>query len=200
MHLLDEDIYIDIKFTNWTSMASGGGFSYQRSTPGDAGGSIATVIEHYHAAFDHYFITRNPDEIAKLDNGTFVGWARTCASYNVYANATAGASPVCRFFSTAFDPKSSHFYTPFPAECATVKTNPSWQFEGEGTDVFFAPTAAPDGTCPAGTSPIYRVYNNGQGTAPNHRYTTATSVRDQMRAAGWVLEGNGPGFAFMCAP
>jgi hypothetical protein len=47
---------------------------------------------------------------------------------------------------------------------------------------------------------VYRLYNNGQGGAPNHRYTTASSVRDQMLAAGWILEGNGPGFAFMCAP
>ena len=158
------------------------------------------VIEYYHAAFDHYFITRNPDEITKLDNGTFAGWARTGLTFNVYATATAGASSVCRFFSTAFDPKSSHFYTPFPAECAMVRANSSWQFEGEGNDVFFIGMAAGDGTCPGGTSPVYRLYNNGQGAAPNHRYTTASNLRDQMIAAGWVLEGNGPGFAFMCAP
>jgi hypothetical protein len=158
------------------------------------------AIEYYHAEFDHYFVTRNTEEITKLDNGTFVGWMRTGLSFNVYPSSTGSAASVCRFFSTSFDPKSSHFYTPFPAECATVKTNPNWQFEGEGAEVFFVPLAAANGTCPAGTLSVYRLYNNGMGAAPNHRFTTSSSVRDQMVAAGWVLEGNGPGFASMCAP
>ena len=167
---------------------------------GEVPAAAAAVVEYYHKVFDHYFITRNPDEIAKLDNGTFVGWARTGLGFNVYAVATAGAASVCRFFSTSFDPKSSHFYTPFPAECAAVKINPNWQYEGAGDEVFYIPLAAGDGTCAAGTSAVYRLYNNGQGAAPNHRYTTSRNVRDQMVAANWVIEGNGPGFAFMCAP
>ncbi len=162
-------------------------------------GSVA-AIEYYDAGFDHYFISSNSDEIAKLDNGTFVGWARTGQSFNVYANATPGANSVCRFFSTAFDPKSSHFYTPFADECATVKMNPAWQFEGEGDQVFYIPVASDTGSCAAGTIPVYRVYNNGMGNAPNHRYTTSAATRDQMVSAGWVTEGNGPGFAFMCSP
>ena len=52
------------------------------------------------------------DEITKLDNGTFMGWARTGESFNVYADVPAAAPPVCRFFSTAFGAKSSHFYAP----------------------------------------------------------------------------------------
>ncbi|HEX9827042.1 MAG TPA: T9SS type A sorting domain-containing protein [Flavobacteriaceae bacterium] len=32
VHLISEDIYIDIKFLSWTSAAGGGGFSYERST------------------------------------------------------------------------------------------------------------------------------------------------------------------------
>lgn len=199
LHLKTDDIYIDIMFTAWTQN-SGGGFSYQRSTAGAGGGSLATAIEYYNAGFDHYFVTKNADEITKLDNGTFVGWVRTGQSFNVYATATAGANSVCRFFSTAFDPKSSHFYTPFPAECNTVKTNPSWQFEGEGDQVFYIPVASASGTCGAGTIPVYRLFNNGMGNAPNHRYTTVAATRDQMVAAGWTIEGNGPGFAFMCAP
>jgi hypothetical protein len=33
LHLIADDIYLDIKFLSWTSTASGGGFSYVRSTP-----------------------------------------------------------------------------------------------------------------------------------------------------------------------
>jgi hypothetical protein len=37
VHLIDADIYIDIKFLSWTCCANGGGFSYIRSTvPGPA--------------------------------------------------------------------------------------------------------------------------------------------------------------------
>jgi mono/diheme cytochrome c family protein len=157
----------------------------------------ADAIEYYHAAFDHYFITAIADEITKLDAGVFAGWARTGLKLKVYPSATAGASTVCRFFSTSFAPKSSHFYTPSATECATVKTNPNWQYEG---DVFYVTLALANGTCPTGTVAIYRLYNNGQGGAPNHRYTTDATVRDTMVAHGWVIEGNGPGFAFMCGP
>ncbi|MGA1842713.1 MAG: hypothetical protein ACMUIU_19015 [bacterium] len=34
LHLISDDIYIDIKFLSWTSGGAGGGFSYERSTPG----------------------------------------------------------------------------------------------------------------------------------------------------------------------
>ena len=81
-----------------------------------------------------------------------------------------------------------------------VEIRGRWQFEGEGNEVFWIQVASATGTCGAGTQAVYRLYNNGMGAAPNHRYTTMANVRDQMVAAGWVIEGNGPGFAFMCAP
>ena len=52
----------------------------------------------------------------------------------------------------------------------------------------------------AGTTPVYRLYNQGQGGAPNHRYTTDLGVRSQMLAQGWVPEGFGPVGVVMCAP
>ncbi|NDB79344.1 hypothetical protein EB155_05705 [archaeon] len=33
LHLIDDNIYLDIKFDSWTSNGQGGGFSYSRSTP-----------------------------------------------------------------------------------------------------------------------------------------------------------------------
>lgn len=162
-----------------------------------AASATADVIEYYHANFDHYFITANTDEITKLDSGVFAGWVRTGYAFKAYPTARSGASAVCRFFSTSFAPKSSHFYTPFVDECALVRTNANWQYEG---DVLYVPLSAADGTCGAGTRPVYRLYNNGQGDAPNHRYTADIAQRDQMLTKNWVLEGNGPGFAFVCAP
>jgi hypothetical protein len=159
--------------------------------------TTADVIEYYHAGFDHYFITAIADEITKLDNGTFAGWARTGRSFKVNTSAAAGVNAVCRFFSTAFAPKSSHFYTPIATECTTVTANPDWMFEAE---VFFIGVPALDGTCPANTNPVYRVYNDGQGGAPNHRYTTDLTVRNAMLMQGWIPEGYGPIGVIMCAP
>ena len=160
-------------------------------------GTKATAVEYYHAAFDHYFITTIADEITKLDNGTFAGWSRTGQTFSVFSDTSGGASGVCRFFSTSFAPKSSHFYTPDVGECGKVKGDKNWQFEG----VVFS-VSVPDGAgnCPAGSQPIYRLYNNGQGAAPNHRYTTSTTLRTSMLARGWIPEGYGALGVVMCAP
>jgi hypothetical protein len=66
--------------------------------------------------------------------------------------------------------------------------------------VFNVAAASADGSCPPATLPVYRLYNNGQGGAPNHRYTTDTGVRQQMIDAGWVPEGYGALGVVMCAP
>lgn len=155
------------------------------------------AVEYRHATFDHYFATSIADEIAKLDGGVFAGWSRTGKQFNVYLPGTANTTPTCRFFSTAFGAKSSHFYATSASECATVKSNPNWQFEGE---VFNTSAAAGDGTCASPLLPLFRLYNNGQGGAPNHRYTTDVSVRTQMIGAGWVAEGAGQGVVACVSP
>jgi len=110
--------------------------------------------------------------------------------------APASAAPVYRFFGTTFAPKSSHFYTANIPEYNDLLANPNWQLEGQ---VFNTPLPAGDGSCPAGSVAIYRMYNNGMGGAPNHRFTTDASVRTQMIAAGWIAEGAGVGVGF-CSP
>ena len=111
--------------------------------------------------------------------------------------AAPGREAVCRFFSTAFGIKRSHFYTSDVAECMVVQSNLNWQFEG---GVFYMTAPAFDGSCPIGTSPVYRVYNNGQSSAPNHRYTTDLVERAKMLLHGWIPEGYGAIGVIMCAP
>jgi len=48
-------------------------------------------------------------------------------------------------------------------------------------------------------TPVYRLYNNSQGGAPNHRYTTSLTTRATMLGKGWIAEGLGVGVV-MCAP
>ena len=146
------------------------------------------AFEYRHAGFDHYFVTSIADELRKLDDGTLTGWARTGLRFNVGAPGAAGTRPVCRLFSTAFGAKSSHFYSSDAAECELRKSDPHWQFEGT---VFSLGLPDASGGCGGGAVPLYRLYNDGQGGAPNHRYTTSPSVRQAMIDAGWISEGAG---------
>ena len=171
-------------------------FEYQIA--GSPPSGTVPVIEYYYAAFEHYFITSNPAEISALDNEGSTGWVRTGLQFNAYAAPNEHSVPVCRFFSVAFAPKSSHFYTPFATECAIRQMDPAWLLER--ADAFDIAVPAADGSCAAGLTPVYRLYNNGQGGAPNHRYTTDLTVRAQMIAQGWVPEGLGQDGVEMCSP
>jgi hypothetical protein len=160
------------------------------------GSTLAKSIEYYHAGFDHYFVTAIPNEITLLDNGTLAGWSRTGQAFNVFVTGTPGTVEVCRFFSTAFGLRSSHFYTPDANECAIVTASATWQFEGR---VFNVVPPNGDGSCPTATQPLYRLYNNGQGGSPNHRYTTDLGLFDAMVLLGWIPEGSGIG-VIACVP
>ena len=58
-------------------------------------------------------------------------------------------------------------------------------------------TDAASGACPAGTFPVYRLFNGRQHA--NHRYVTSLALRDSMVAAGWIAEGYGPAQVAMCS-
>ncbi len=162
------------------------------------GGPTVQAVEYYYAAWNFYFETAFPAEIAALDGGAFGGvWQRTGQTFNVWPQSNPAAAPTCRFFSTAFTPKSSHFYTPFAAECASLKAGADWQYEAIA---FYIALADGNGLCASGTIPLYRLYNNGMGGAPNHRYTTSPTIFNQMLAAGWLFEGNGNTKVFACVP
>ena len=159
--------------------------------------AAANAVEYFHTIQGHYFVTASPQEIEDLDNDPRTGWRRTGERFGVLDAGAPSASNVCRFWSAqTYAPKSSHFYTPFASECESVKRRPEWRFEGE---VFAMRLADPAGNCPTGTEPLYRLYNNVAGGAPNHRYTTRAAVRAQMIAQGWTPEGVGVG-VIGCVP
>jgi len=155
------------------------------------------VIEFYNPSFDHYFISSLQPDIVALDTGMFPGWRRTDQSFAAYSQPTAGASPVCRFYlPPAYG--DSHFHSASPAECAAVQARYPF-FELESPAVFYIMLPDPaTGACPAGSSPVYRVWDNRVDT--NHRYTTSRATRDEMVAAGWLAEGDGNDAVIMCSP
>jgi serine protease len=152
------------------------------------GAASVSVVEYFNASFGHYFMTADPDEIAGLDAGAFGGaFVRTGRQFSAFDDPAAGTWPVCRFFTTpgTFGAKSSHFYTADPSECAGVKLNPAWQYE----KIAFHARVANGGACAAGTFPVYRMYNNGQTGAPNHRFTHDIFLYQQFTTMNWSAEG-----------
>lgn len=157
------------------------------------------AIEYLHRQFGHYFVTANGDEMLALDLANDAPWVRTGKQFKVWGQSAPELATVCRFWSDqSFAPKSSHLYTPFDGECASLRAGSVWRYES-GAFWLRLPEGAPGAqSCPQGSQPLYRVYNNGQGGAPNHRYTTESTVVDAMVAQGWVVEGDGITRVFAC--
>jgi len=158
--------------------------------------STSTVVEYYSEKLDHYFITAGP-EAAILDAGT--GFQRTGQRFKAWLNAgdaPASAVPVCRFYASG---PNSHFYTGDPGECEMLKAleqkdksalpkggpYPGWQYEGTA---FYALMPV-NGSCPNGTTPVYRAYNNRwMHNDSNHRFMVTPEMRFVM-SQGWLDEG-----------
>lgn len=172
----------------------------QYLTPGVANpGGVVVAVEFYNAKLDHYFLSTNPVEIDNLDSGRTVGWVRTGLRFLAHPTQVPGTNPVCRFYR-APEYGDSHFYSASPEECAqTAAAHPvDWVYESPS--VFYV--ALPDvtsGSCPAGTTPVYRYFNT---STTNHRYTADRVINDRLRTSpAWTAEGYGPGPSYpaMCA-
>lgn len=163
----------------------------------------ATVVEYFHPALNHYFMTIEGFEVGILDdNRAAMGWVRTGKRFGAWAAAPLpGTTRLCRFYGDLAAGPNSHFYIPQGAGCeglrqleaqAAVGTK-AWRLEG----IVFSATEAASGSCPGSLAPVYRFYNRGyeQGKDSNHRYSTDPAVSAEMLAKGWASEG----VAF-CAP
>jgi hypothetical protein len=162
--------------------------------PSDSAPTI-DVVEFHNSRDGQYFITADRGEIMLLDGGGLgPDWSRTGMSFRAWPqdSTQADALPVCRFFGTPGVGPNSHFYTAYANECAIVRTDSHWIEEG----ATFRARLPAAGVCGAGDVTIERLWLAGDRvTASRHRYVTDRAIADQMRGAGWVLEG--PVF---CAP
>ena len=166
---------------------------------------VATEVEvlEFRREPSDYFLTVDRNEIAALDSGLIPGWARTGEGFFAYAADSAieqNRSPVCRFYGRTDAGQHSHFFSAYADECAAIAAwlPNEWLLESSNVFIVALPDAG-DGSCAAGTVPVYRLYNNDRG-AVDHRYTTSRAIQVQMIAAGWLAEGSGPGAVAMCAP
>jgi hypothetical protein len=146
------------------------------------------VTEFYNSNLNHYFNTPYAAEANAiiLQGSAGPGWVRTYLNFNAWQDASTIGGPVCRFYGTPGKGPNSHFFTADPIECAAVKKDPGWTFEGLTMRV----TAPVAGVCPVLTIPVFRVYNNRfKQNDSNHRYTTSRMTREQMKALNWLDEG-----------
>lgn len=158
----------------------------------------AIVTEFYDKNLDHYFNTSSGPEVRLIGDGKYDDdWKRTMQFWRVWTEPAGGRVPVCRFFSTGFGAKSSHFFTPRADECALLRSGQTWQFESLA---YYVAPPDPNGNCSSDTVPLYRLYNNGMGGAPAHRLTTDAEVREAMEAQGWTSEGDGNDKVIACVP
>lgn len=178
----------------WNLGAPGLAFALACALSGPAYGQTPVAVsEFYHSGLNHYFRTADAAEASGVDQGKAgAGWARTGKDFLAWLSAPSGASPVCRFYGTPGRGPNSHFYTADASECAGVKLDPGWTYEGIGFHVM----APASGSCASGYQPVYRSYNSRAAqNDSNHRLTTELLTQRQMRLQGWVDEG-----ATMCVP
>jgi uncharacterized delta-60 repeat protein len=146
--------------------------------------AVGDIVEFYNSILDHYFMALDGTEAAGIDAGAAgPGWSRTHA-----AIAPGGLAPVCRFYGTPGIGPNSHFYTAQSAECALVKKDPGWTYEGTG---FYTTRIESSAGCAAGLVPVHRLYNDGfaHGIDSNHRYVTELGLINLMKSRGWIYEG-----------
>jgi hypothetical protein len=160
----------------------------------------ALVVEYFHAGFGHYFISSSPDEIGSLDVFS-TDWTRTGRTFRAWYDSAPQLSAACRFFSgSAFAPKSSHFFTPYADECNALRSGTDWHYEGAAFNLGLPAEVSGMRICMKGATALYRVYNNGRGGAPNHRYTTDRVLLDQLVSERWTMEGDAATSIFACVP
>lgn len=154
------------------------------------------VLEFHNTTLDHYFMAAGADEIAGIEAGAAgPGWELTGQSFKAWLTQPAAqfnAVPVCRFYGVPAGGPNSHFFTAEADECAQVKSNGGWFYEGTG---FYIQPVDAQGNCPVGYLAVGRAYNNGfPRNDSNHRFSTSDSTLRAMQDKGWVVEGN-----VMCA-
>jgi hypothetical protein len=158
------------------------------------------MVEYRYAPLDYYFITSRDSDKASLDVTS--GFARTGASFLVFAQAQGTLRPITRFYFDRIalgNTRGSHFYTLLDSDLqALARQNPAGSSapglaQNEGVDSYAYAPLVPGigGSCASGQQPVYRLF---RGEArfpdnPNHRFTTSVSTYNSFVALGWDGEG-----------
>ncbi|MBL8310230.1 MAG: choice-of-anchor D domain-containing protein [Burkholderiales bacterium] len=169
---------------------------------GTAGNAPATreMVEYRYAPLDYYFMTSRDSDKTVLDATS--GWGRTGNNFLVYASQNGSTRGITRFY---FDrvarsaSRGSHFYTLLDSDVALLNAqNPGRstapglpQNEGVDSYAWLPATVSSGSVCPAGQSPVYRLFRGATRFPddPNHRFTTSVATYNAFMAQGWDGEG-----------
>jgi len=128
-------------------------------TPGADGST--RVVEFYRSLSQQYFLGVDLGERATLDKGGAGGdWVRSGASFMAWVDQPSAPSntvPVCRFYGVPVNGPTSHYFTASASECAALKTDPKWVYEG----IAFRALSLVNGACPSGMVTVTRVSKTG---------------------------------------
>src|SRR5450631_611788 len=159
------------------------------------------AVEFHCRSADRYLMTADATAIAALDTGCIPGWMRTGEMLNVFAATAHIDSTHADMCSTSGHGRgnvSTQIDTRSFACGATAGRLPNIWPQGSGDAPAAALPNGSDGSCGAGTVPVYGLFDNRPDL--NHRYTASLATRDELRAIGWSAEGLGPLGVAMCAP
>lgn len=145
------------------------------------------VYALYHPDINHYFLTASTAQRDFLVQNPSLGWGVVDEGFKAWpANGPApvAAKPVCRLYSPLVN---THFFSADAASCDSLKQQTStWIDEG----IAFRALVPTAGTCPHGTLPVWRLYNNRFAQLDsNHRYVVSQDTYRHMIANGWIGEG-----------
>ena len=119
-------------------------------------------------------------------------WQRTGRSFKA-----AGNQSVCRLYGGNNGGPNTHFYSLDKSECDSLRALPAFSYEGQtflATPALVAANGR-DRTCAAGTSAVYRLYNNAyvggrkNDWESNHRYVGSVDDVASAVRSGWSDEG-----------
>ena len=173
----------------------GTGVAAQPSLP-----ATRAMVEYRYAPLDYYFITSRDAEKALLDATS--GFARTGASFVVYAQPQGTLRPITRFYFDRValgNTRGSHFYTLLDSDLqALARQNPTGSSapgfaQNEGIDSYAYAPLVPGvgGSCAGGLLPVYRLFRGAARFPdnPNHRFTVSVATYNSFVALGWDGEG-----------
>lgn len=146
------------------------------------------IFAFFNLRTHHYFMTASANEHNSITGGgAGSGWTVADQGFSVWpaaGPAPDAAQAVCRFYSQIVN---SHFYTASSAECDGLRqAGTGWTYEG----IAFRALVPERTSCPGGTIPVWRLFNNRAAQQDsNHRFVASSETYRSMIADGWVGEG-----------
>jgi len=115
------------------------------------------------------------------------GYLYVALTVDALNDAPSNTVPVCRFYGVPVNGPTSHYFTASASECAALKTDPKWVYEG----IAFRALPLVNGACPSGMVTVTRVSKTGTTpAATRYRWVVDPNrVATMATFEGWTVDG-----------